>query len=84
MILTYLFIEEPVRESTKKPLREKLGSLDPLGTIILIGSVTCLILALQWGGVTHPWSDSRVWGCLVGFGLTLILFIVYQNRLGEK
>ena len=84
MLLTFFFIDEPDRESTKKPLKEKLNSLDPLGTILLIGMTTSLILALQWGGITLPWSNSKVWGCLLGFGLTLIVFVLYQNRLGEK
>ena len=32
----------------------------------------------------YPWSDSRVWGCLLGFGLITILFIALQLWRGEK
>ena len=32
------------------PLRSKLQSLDMLGFVLLAGSVTMLLLPLQWGG----------------------------------
>jgi MFS family permease len=83
VLLTHFAIKEPERESTKAPLLEKLAKLDPVGTLVLMGSVVCLILALQWGGITMPWSDSRVWGCLLGFVLTLALFIWYQVKRKE-
>ncbi|KAH8203347.1 hypothetical protein TruAng_002442 [Truncatella angustata] len=72
------------RESTKMPLREKLSTLDPIGSCILIGAITCLILGLQWGGITLPWSDSKVWGCLVGFALSMAVFIVLQIHRKER
>ncbi|KAJ7802277.1 ABC transporter [Mycena olivaceomarginata] len=34
--------------------------LDFVGAIIVAGAVTCLILALQWGGNTKPWGDKAV------------------------
>ncbi|KAK0636238.1 major facilitator superfamily domain-containing protein [Bombardia bombarda] len=85
-IITMIFtFKEPDRPSVKTtPLREKLATMDPLGTTILIGAVTCLILALQWGGAELPWSDSRVWGCLLGFVLLLAIFIGQQIRLKER
>ncbi|RYP44501.1 hypothetical protein DL768_009040 [Monosporascus sp. mg162] len=75
---------EPHREPTKAALREKLASLDPIGTVILVGAVTCLILGLQWGGITLPWGHPRVWGCLLGFALMMCLFVVLQVRYKEQ
>jgi MFS transporter, DHA2 family, glioxin efflux transporter len=83
-LLIFLTFVEPERESTKKPLREKILSLDPLGTVIVMGCIVCLILALQWGGISRPWSDSNVWGCFLGFILTLVLFIALQIRQKER
>jgi hypothetical protein len=54
------------------------------GVTILIGSITCLLLALQWGGIDYPWSDPKVYGTLIGFGLTLILFIMMQWRFPKR
>lgn len=79
-----LAFKEPDRESTKVPLREKLAMLDPLGTSILIAAITALILALQWGGISLPWSNAKVWGCLLSFGVGVAIFIGLQIRDKDK
>jgi hypothetical protein len=66
------------------PSKKKLRQLDMPGATVLIGSVTCLLLSLQWGGIVYPWSHSRVYGCLIGFSLTLILFLVMQMKDQNK
>jgi MFS transporter, DHA2 family, glioxin efflux transporter len=48
--------------------------LDLPGVVLLMGAIICYLLALQWGGVSKPWSDSDVVGTLVGFGVLSILF----------
>lgn len=64
-------------------LKEKILGLGLKSAVILAGALVCLFLALQWGGTKYPWSDSRVWGCLVGFGLLLTLLVYIQIRQGE-
>jgi len=63
---------------------QRILKLDLVGASILIPAVICLLLALQWGGSTYPWSNSRVIGLFVGAGLLGILFTYSQIRLGEK
>lgn len=58
--------------------------MDGLGAITLISAVTCLLLALQWGGHTIPWSSSRIIGLFVGFSCLTIVFGLLQWKLGEK
>ncbi|KAM5347308.1 hypothetical protein ACJ41O_010313 [Fusarium nematophilum] len=65
------------------PLRQKLVSLGLKSAVVLTAILVCLFLALQWGGAVYPWSDSRVWGCFLGFGLLLILFGYIQVRQKE-
>jgi hypothetical protein len=72
--------EAPYKDKTVK---EKILSLGLKSAVLLAGTLVCLFLALQNGGSVHPWSDSRVWGCFVGFGLLLILFTYFQIRQGE-
>ena len=43
-----------------------------------------LLLALQWGGITYAWSESRIVGLLVGSGLISIVFITWQLYRGNE
>ncbi|KAI1311217.1 putative MFS transporter [Xylaria venustula] len=61
---------------------QKLRQMDIPGAILLIGSVTSLLLALQWGGIDYPWSDSRVFGTLIGF--TYYWPIYFQSVRGTN
>ncbi|KAF2151523.1 MFS general substrate transporter [Myriangium duriaei CBS 260.36] len=62
---------------------KKLLHIDPFGIALAMSCITCLILALQYGGNTHPWNSSVVIGLLIGFGLLVISLIVWENWLGE-
>ncbi|KAL6916598.1 hypothetical protein FSST1_008093 [Fusarium sambucinum] len=66
-----------------KPLKEKVLGLGLKSAVLLAGTLVCLFLALQNGGSVYPWSDSRVWGCFLGFSLLLTLFTYIQIRQGE-
>ncbi|CAG9948903.1 unnamed protein product [Clonostachys rosea f. rosea IK726] len=68
----------PDRDTTKQPLSKKLAQLDGVGTAVLIPGVVCLLLALQWGGLEHPWSDGRIIALLVLAGVLLIGFVAVQ------
>ncbi len=41
---------------TKLPTKVKLTQLDIYGTAMVVPGSVCLILALQWGGLTYPVS----------------------------
>ncbi|PVI07065.1 major facilitator superfamily transporter [Periconia macrospinosa] len=81
-----LFSFKPPRaaDPVKAPLKEKLIQMDILGTALIMASVVCYLLALQWGGIAKSWSDADVIGCLVGFGLLAIAFAVNEWWMGEK
>jgi len=49
-----------------------------LGTGTIMAAVVCYLLALQWGGVTVPWSDPKSYGLLIGFALLIVLFVVVE------
>ena len=63
--------------------REQTRRLDPMGTIIFIGGVTSLLLAVQWGGTTYPWNDGRIVSLFVVFGVSMPLFVWIQYRAGD-
>uniref|UniRef100_A0A093V816 Putative HC-toxin efflux carrier TOXA n=1 Tax=Talaromyces marneffei PM1 TaxID=1077442 RepID=A0A093V816_TALMA len=64
-------------------LTEKLLHIDPVGIILTMGGITCFILALQYGGNSHPWNSNIVIGLLVGFGLMVIALVAWEIWLGE-
>lgn len=63
---------------------DKMKQLDLLGTAILIPAVICLLLALQWGGADYPWSNSRIIGLFVGFGVMILIFVGIQIWKGDE
>ncbi|KAI1074868.1 MFS general substrate transporter [Whalleya microplaca] len=62
------------------PLATKLNNMDPIGCLVFIGAICCLLLALQWGGQTKPWNSSDVIGCLVGAAAIAALFVYLEWR----
>ncbi|KAF5722924.1 major facilitator (MFS1) transporter [Fusarium mundagurra] len=65
-------------------LKEKLLQMDFIGTALVMGASLSLLLALQYGGVTHAWNSSVVIGLLVGFVLMVITLIAVEFWLGER
>jgi EmrB/QacA subfamily drug resistance transporter len=57
--------------------------IDYLGTALLTASVTPLLLALTWGGDQYAWGSAPVVGCLVGGGVVLVGFLVWETRAAE-
>jgi hypothetical protein len=53
-------------------------NLDPIGTTVFIPAIVCLLLALQLGGSTYPWSSGRIIAFFVVFGILFIAFIGIQ------
>lgn len=76
-----MFVFKPTTVvNTVLSIPQKLAKSGIVGVVILLADMTCLVLALQWGGSVYPWSHSHVWGLLLGFGLLTILFIGLQIR----
>lgn len=62
----------------------RLRPFDLPGTFVFLPMIVCLLLALQWGGSTYPWSDGRIIALLVVFGVLLIVFITIQFIKGDN
>lgn len=71
------------KANTQLSLREKLRRMDIVGTIVFLGAIVCLLLALTWGGQMYAWNNSRVIGLLVGFGVLTICLSYWIWRQGE-
>lgn len=57
---------------------------DPFGTVLFVGSVICLLLALTWGGQQYAWSDGRVIALFVCFGVSAIAWVAVQYLQGDS
>ncbi|KAK0125395.1 hypothetical protein ONS95_000587 [Cadophora gregata] len=85
LVVIYFFLRI-TRDNNPENLsiKQRVLKLDLIGASILVPAVICLLLALQWGGSTYPWNNSRIIGLFVGFGLLTIIFVYTQIRLGDR
>lgn len=85
-VLLTIFLHIPPemlkRESTT--WKEKASRMDPVGTLFFLPGIICLLLALQWGGVTYSWSNARIIILLVLAGVLFVFFIVVQRWKGDN
>ncbi|KAK4049037.1 hypothetical protein OIV83_004398 [Microbotryomycetes sp. JL201] len=83
LVIIFFFCNPPVEKQTLSVV-QRLLRMDWPGAALLLGSTTCLLVALQEGGVKTPWNSGRIIGLFLGFGLMLIAFFVLQYYLGEE
>ncbi|KAJ6445403.1 major facilitator superfamily transporter [Purpureocillium lavendulum] len=82
--IVYLTVKHiPGKEETSKSSVEKLKHLDPVGAAVLVPSVICLVLALQWGGAEYAWSSWRIILLLVFACVLGIAFVVVQAKMPD-
>ncbi|KAH8703359.1 putative MFS aflatoxin efflux pump [Talaromyces proteolyticus] len=78
MVIMFFFLDIPERDTTKVSWNKKLPQLDALGTTCIIPGVTCLLLALQWGGQTYAWNNGKIIALLTLMGALLVGFVLVQ------
>jgi MFS family permease len=78
LAVVFFFFSNPERKYSHIPVKERLKNIDIAGAVFLICAIVSLLLALQWGGFTYPWKNSKVWGTLLGFGLIIVVFVAIQ------
>ncbi|KAL4794976.1 major facilitator superfamily domain-containing protein [Aspergillus venezuelensis] len=83
-IIVFILQLPDQKEFSGVPIWDRIKQLDFIGATLLIPCIICLLLALQWGGNMYPWSNSRIIGLFVGFGLLTILTLVSQWKLGDR
>ncbi|KAI0898172.1 putative efflux pump [Annulohypoxylon nitens] len=85
-ILTILFFfPEPKRSKPQaESLLERVKRFDPLGTVLFMPAVICVLLALQWGGTEYPWKSGRIIALFVVFGVLILAFIYVQHLQQEN
>lgn len=78
IILFLLDIETP-----KTPILAGLRAIDWLGIVTVTGGTIMVLLGLEYGGVSFPWSSATVI-CLIVFGILLIvLFVINEWKVAK-
>ncbi|KAJ7275515.1 major facilitator superfamily transporter [Mycena haematopus] len=77
------FFKMPKSADHKRPevpltWRQRIDQFDPLGTVIFIPAIVCLLLALQWGGSKYAWKSARIIALFVIFGVFIFAFVAIQ------
>lgn len=56
-----LFFASPPRANEDSiGFPERAKQFDPIGTMLFVPSIVCLLLALQWGGSKYHWADGEM------------------------
>ncbi|TPX08821.1 uncharacterized protein E0L32_009761 [Thyridium curvatum] len=86
ILVTALFLDLPGQRLDARPdgWIAKVKQLDPLGNLVFLPGIVCLVLALQWGGTEYPWDSARVIVLFVLCGVFCCAFGGVQVWKGEK
>ncbi|KAK6364899.1 uncharacterized protein PV06_00529 [Exophiala oligosperma] len=64
--------------------RDVVRDFDITGFIIFAPACVMLLLALEWGGSTYPWSSAKIIGLFVGSAGTFVAFFIWEYIHGEN
>jgi hypothetical protein len=62
----------------------QLLMMDPVGSIVTISAVVCVLLAFQFGGSSKGWSSPTVVGLVVIFPVIFGLFFLFSRSKVRK
>lgn len=77
-LIVIILIRLESSEGERLPMTQKLKGLDGVGFLQLVGAITMLLLALQWGGIRYAWNSPTIIGLFIGAILTTAVFISWQ------
>ncbi|KAJ7276744.1 transporter [Mycena rebaudengoi] len=75
---------DPTSKRSRKDLLIQVRGMDWIGTVLVAGAVTSLVLGLQWGGNTKPWNDPAVIVTLVLAGVIAVMFVLWERWVGDR
>ena len=81
LIFFFFYVPRHVQTSVGT-WREIIFQLDLPGFALLLTSLVCFTLALQWGGQSRPWNDGSVIATLVMWIVLTIAFVVVEWMQG--
>ncbi|KAI4708078.1 hypothetical protein J4E89_007198 [Alternaria sp. Ai002NY15] len=81
LVVLVFFLKLP---SPHTPVFAGLKAIDWVGSILIVGAALMILLGLDFGSVTFPWSSATV-VCLIVFGvLTIAIFLVNEWKFANN
>ncbi|MEU6075899.1 MDR family MFS transporter [Micromonospora sp. NPDC047074] len=65
------------------PFTRRDHAIDWLGAGLLVAGVSCLLLALSWGGNEYAWGSGVIVGLFVAGAVLGVLFVLQEARVAE-
>ncbi|MEU1836023.1 MDR family MFS transporter [Micromonospora chersina] len=65
------------------PFQRREHSVDWVGAGLLVAGVSCLLLALSWGGNEYAWGSGVIIGLFVAGAVLGALFLIQEARVKE-
>ncbi|MEU2612918.1 MDR family MFS transporter [Micromonospora sp. NPDC007271] len=65
------------------PFEKRQHAIDWLGALLLVAGVSCLLLALSWGGTQYAWGSGVIIGLFVAGAVLGVLFVLQEARVSE-
>ncbi|ETS87492.1 hypothetical protein PFICI_01320 [Pestalotiopsis fici W106-1] len=78
IVIMALFRNPAHQKVSEDSFLSKIKKLHVSHLIIFTASIVCLLLALEWGGVSLAWTDIKVIALLVIFGSTFGVFVALE------
>ncbi|MEV4479682.1 MDR family MFS transporter [Micromonospora coxensis] len=65
------------------PFTRREHAVDWVGAGLLVAGVSCLLLALSWGGNEYAWGSGVIVGLFVAGAVLGVLFVLQESRVAE-
>ncbi|MFF0655169.1 MDR family MFS transporter [Micromonospora tulbaghiae] len=65
------------------PFERREHTVDWIGAALLVAGVSCLLLALSWGGAEYSWDSGVIVGLFAAGAVLGVLFVVQEARTKE-
>ncbi|WP_262283280.1 MDR family MFS transporter [Micromonospora sp. MA102] len=65
------------------PFQRREHTVDWIGAGLLVAGVSCLLLALSWGGNEYAWGSGVIIGLFVAGAVLGVLFVLQEARVRE-
>ncbi|KAK2592137.1 hypothetical protein QQS21_010175 [Conoideocrella luteorostrata] len=80
-----LFLSTPRQHNPKRSSWMGMAQqFDPIGTVLFIAAIVCLLIALQWGGSKYEFRSGREIALLTVFGVLMVAWGFTQWKMGEN